>query len=388
MPPPRTVTCYICGRDFGSRSIGIHLPSCTKKWEQEQEKLPKKERRPLPTAPVDFDKVVKGEVKGKALAKINQQAADEFNEAALEACVFCARTFLPTALAHHKSACTEEKPMAKKVPGESYTAQAKAKVNYPKLKPKASKAAAETATEKAQEKKQEKVQEKVEEKAAVALEIQINQEKKQDSSPPAKQPATPKVTKKPPTGPAAKPALPELDNEEDDCPTSGASSMVMVSRPASNRSSLDLETEEEKEARAEEEARELAEREEFEALERAAALEEAEPAPIQARPRKSTTTLSRGPGTFRKSPTYVSKDIVKTRTGGVSREDLISYLEQEGLLEEAEHRREVLALVTDYAKKVRKQQMELILASPVLDNQEVMEEAVNLMQDFVRRKNL
>ena len=33
MPP---VTCYICGRDFGTRSIGIHLPSCTKKWENEQ----------------------------------------------------------------------------------------------------------------------------------------------------------------------------------------------------------------------------------------------------------------------------------------------------------------------------------------------------------------
>jgi len=339
----------------------------------------------LPTAPVDFDKVVKGEVKGKALAKINQQAADEFNEAALEACAFCGRTFLPTALAHHKSACTEEKPMAKKVPGESYTAQAKAKVNYPKLKPKASKAAAETATEKVQEKNQENVQERVEEKQ---IEIQINQEKKQDSSPSAKQPATPKVTKKPPTGPPARPALPELDNDEDDRPTSGASSMVMVSRPGSNRSSLDLETEEDKVARAQEEAREQAEREEFEALERAAALEEPEPAPIQARPRKSTTTLSRGPGTFRKSATYVSKDVVKTRTGGVSREDLISYLEQEGLLEEAEHRREVLALVTDYAKKVRKQQMELVLASPVLDNPEVMEEAVILMQDFVRRKNL
>ena len=74
---------------------------------QEQEKLPKKDRRPLPTAPVDFDKVdnhqiifttlhqllqvVKGEVKGKALAKINQQAADEFNDAALEPCAFCGR---------------------------------------------------------------------------------------------------------------------------------------------------------------------------------------------------------------------------------------------------------------------------------------------------------
>ena len=256
------------------------------------------------------------------------------------------------------------------------------------MKPKASKAAAETVTEKVQEKNQEKVQERVEEKPAVTLEIQINQEKKQDSPPSAKQPATPKVTKKPPTGPPARPALPELDNDEDDRPTSGASSMVMVSRPGSNRSSLDLETEEDKVAKAQEEAREQAEREEFEALERAAALEEPEPAPIQARPRKSTTTLSRGPGTFRKSATYVSKDIVKTRTGGVSREDLISYLEQEGLLEEAEHRREVLALVTDYAKKVRKQQMELVLASPVLDNPEVMEEAVILMQDFVRRKNL
>jgi len=377
MPPPRTVTCYICGRDFGSRSIGIHLPSCTKKWEQEQEKLPKKERRPLPTAPVDFDKVVKGEVKGKALAKINQQAADEFNEAALEPCAFCGRTFLPTALAHHKSACTEEKPMAKKAPGESYTAQAKAKVNYPKLKPKASKAAAEPVAEKVQERVGEKP-------AAVALEIQINQEKKQEAAP--VKVSTPKVTKKPPTGPPARPPLSD-DQDEDDRPMSGASSMVMVSRPGSNRSSLDLETEEEKETRAQEEAREQAEREEFEALERAAALEE-EPAPIQARPRKSTTTLSRGPGTFRKSATYVSKDLVKTRTGGVSREDLISYLEQEGLMEEEEHRREVLVLLTDYAKKVRKQQMELVLASPVLDNPEVMEEAVSLMQDFVRRKNV
>lgn len=33
MPP---VTCYICGRDFGTRSIGIHIPSCTKKWHNEQ----------------------------------------------------------------------------------------------------------------------------------------------------------------------------------------------------------------------------------------------------------------------------------------------------------------------------------------------------------------
>ena len=35
--------------------------------------------------------MVKGELKGKALAKVNQQAAVEFNEAALEACAYCGR---------------------------------------------------------------------------------------------------------------------------------------------------------------------------------------------------------------------------------------------------------------------------------------------------------
>jgi len=133
MPPPAGVTCYICGRDFGTRSIGIHLPNCQKKWEAEQEKLPKKERRPLPSAPTDFDKVIKGEVKGKALAKFNQKAFDEHNETALESCPNCGRTFLPKALTSHKKACTEDKPMLKDK-GASYTGALKAKVNYPKLK--------------------------------------------------------------------------------------------------------------------------------------------------------------------------------------------------------------------------------------------------------------
>ena len=35
------VSCYICGRDFGTKSISIHIPNCIKKWEAEQKKLPK-----------------------------------------------------------------------------------------------------------------------------------------------------------------------------------------------------------------------------------------------------------------------------------------------------------------------------------------------------------
>ena len=53
--------------------------------------MPKKERRPIPTAPQDFDKVLKGEIKGKDLAKINQKASEEHNDSALESCQFCAR---------------------------------------------------------------------------------------------------------------------------------------------------------------------------------------------------------------------------------------------------------------------------------------------------------
>ena len=37
---PKTLVCYICGREFGTASLEIHLKSCQKKWELEQEKKP------------------------------------------------------------------------------------------------------------------------------------------------------------------------------------------------------------------------------------------------------------------------------------------------------------------------------------------------------------
>lgn len=39
------------GREFGTTSIEIHLKSCKKKWEIEENKKPPKERRPLPEPP-------------------------------------------------------------------------------------------------------------------------------------------------------------------------------------------------------------------------------------------------------------------------------------------------------------------------------------------------
>ena len=48
---PRTVVCYLCGREFGSKSIAIHEPQCLKKWHAENERLPKGQRRPEPKKP-------------------------------------------------------------------------------------------------------------------------------------------------------------------------------------------------------------------------------------------------------------------------------------------------------------------------------------------------
>ena len=89
--PPTFVTCYICGRDFGTRSIGIHVPKCREKWEAQQEKLPSAERRDLPRQPENFQRILNGEVSGKELMRINQKAAEDYKNEVLEPCSHCGR---------------------------------------------------------------------------------------------------------------------------------------------------------------------------------------------------------------------------------------------------------------------------------------------------------
>lgn len=48
---PKTLTCWICGRGFGTASLKFHLKSCEQKWEIEEQKKPKAARRPVPKAP-------------------------------------------------------------------------------------------------------------------------------------------------------------------------------------------------------------------------------------------------------------------------------------------------------------------------------------------------
>ena len=48
---PPTIVCYICGREYGTKSIAIHEPQCLKKWHNENNLLPKELRRPEPKKP-------------------------------------------------------------------------------------------------------------------------------------------------------------------------------------------------------------------------------------------------------------------------------------------------------------------------------------------------
>ena len=110
-PPPRkpkTVVCFICGREFGSKSISIHEPQCLKKWELENSRLPKHMRRPPPVKPNILPSLSGGE----DLERRNQMAY-EAAQKQLIPCRNCGRTFLPERLEIHLRSC---KPGSKTVP--------------------------------------------------------------------------------------------------------------------------------------------------------------------------------------------------------------------------------------------------------------------------------
>ena len=105
---PPSVVCYICGREYGTKSIAIHEPQCLKKWHTANDKLPPSKRRPEPKKPLpSADDLTK--IQGAANGKYS---IDAFNEAAwqsamqqLVACGKCGRTFNADRVAKHESVC-------------------------------------------------------------------------------------------------------------------------------------------------------------------------------------------------------------------------------------------------------------------------------------------
>lgn len=128
---PPTVVCYICGREYGSKSISIHEPQCLKKFELENRKLPIGDRKPLPQKSINHTAIVlpittRGytlpQTPDKATGglyhtEILQDTADQYFqycynewEKDLIPCKTCGRTFAPERHAKHVHRC-KAKPL-------------------------------------------------------------------------------------------------------------------------------------------------------------------------------------------------------------------------------------------------------------------------------------
>ena len=116
---PKAVVCYICGQQYGTASIDIHVPQCIKKWEKVEAKKPANLRRPVPEKPPNYEQMVKGVGSGEFdIQEYNNQAFDTYNEKALVPCHNCGRTFLPDSLIRHQKGCLKNQATGKPKTGQ------------------------------------------------------------------------------------------------------------------------------------------------------------------------------------------------------------------------------------------------------------------------------
>ncbi|KAJ3196343.1 hypothetical protein HK101_009259 [Irineochytrium annulatum] len=95
-----SVICYLCGRNFGTQSIGIHEKVCLAKYESAQASLPKSQRRPPPAKP-SVEQPIHGGADGGAGSVGASSDRDAQNQAALDVylnqsrvgCPNCGRKF-------------------------------------------------------------------------------------------------------------------------------------------------------------------------------------------------------------------------------------------------------------------------------------------------------
>lgn len=113
---PAGVVCPICGREYFSASIGIHIKQCEKLWTERESRKPKHERRVCPSVAV-CPQAVSLPLSSRARQEWNERAFATFNDAALVPCGNCGRTFTPEALERHQKACTPARPLCRKAAG-------------------------------------------------------------------------------------------------------------------------------------------------------------------------------------------------------------------------------------------------------------------------------
>ena len=110
--------CYLCGREYGTKSLPIHIPQCEKKFVEVEKTKPARERRALPSRPEALDRALDGT--GKAVSffasgagdpdKFNNEMYSAWENDALLRCPNCGRSFTDHAMRSHAKSCTSDKP--------------------------------------------------------------------------------------------------------------------------------------------------------------------------------------------------------------------------------------------------------------------------------------
>jgi len=100
-PKKKPAPCYVCGRLFGTASIGIHEPQCLIKWARENDSLAPHLRRPAPTRP----EVIVDRVTGKVDHQATREEHWKSYLSQLVPCDRCKRTFDPNRLEVHQRSC-------------------------------------------------------------------------------------------------------------------------------------------------------------------------------------------------------------------------------------------------------------------------------------------
>jgi hypothetical protein len=103
--------CPLCGREFGSLSLPIHMKTCKDVFDKEQQKLPAKQRRSAELILEKFNNASDNLKKGGNydVNKLNDDAYQIWSKEALVPCEICGRTFLPDRLLVHARSCKVKK---------------------------------------------------------------------------------------------------------------------------------------------------------------------------------------------------------------------------------------------------------------------------------------
>ena len=88
-----------------------------------------------------------------------------------------------------------------------------------------------------------------------------------------------------------------------------------------------------------------------------------------------------GYATFKKKP---SNGLNKSNAK--SKEQLIEYIEQEPLFDQKEHRQEVLSIIKNYVKEVRRKEILHILDHSVFDEDNNIDEIAKIMDNYIQMK--